>query len=247
MSDDARRGRGRALYEEIRARVLDGTHAAGTALPSTRALAAERGLSRTTVSAVYDQLAADGFIETRAGAASRVAEGVRPRSMASARPERSTAEGAPALNSRRLSADRGIAEAAYSLECTLALRGGSDPDAGHRHHRLQLQLRRHEGRGRCVHERHDQREFLGRLAREPLVMREHLGCLGGWVHHEAGVHRRDLMQAEGEPGHHAEVASPAAQRPEQLGVLVLVRHADAAVGQHDLGVDEVVAGQPVLA
>ncbi len=48
----------------------------GAALPSTRALAAERGLSRATVTLVYEQLAADGFIETRTGAASRVAAGV---------------------------------------------------------------------------------------------------------------------------------------------------------------------------
>lgn len=104
MSDDARRGRGRALYEEIRARVLDGTYAAGTALPSTRTLAAERGLSRTTVSAVYDQLAADGFIETRAGAASRVSQGIRPRNLASARPERISPESAPGPGFRGLSA-----------------------------------------------------------------------------------------------------------------------------------------------
>ncbi len=45
-------------------------------MPSTRALAAERGLSRATVTLVYEQLAADGFIETRTGAASRVAAGV---------------------------------------------------------------------------------------------------------------------------------------------------------------------------
>lgn len=78
-----------ALYDEIRARIVDGTFAPGTALPSTRALAAERGLSRTTVSAVYEQLAADGFIDTRAGAASRVAAGVhppRPRGPQDARP-----------------------------------------------------------------------------------------------------------------------------------------------------------------
>ncbi len=67
------RGRGRALYEEIRARMADGTYGPGTALPSTRACAAERGLSRTTVSAVYEQLAAEGFIDTRPGAPSRVA------------------------------------------------------------------------------------------------------------------------------------------------------------------------------
>jgi GntR family transcriptional regulator/MocR family aminotransferase len=69
------RGRGRALYEEIKARILDATYAAGTELPSTRACGAERGLSRTTVSAVYEQLASEGFIETHPGALSRVAAG----------------------------------------------------------------------------------------------------------------------------------------------------------------------------
>lgn len=70
-----RPSRSRALYEEIRARIADGTFAPGLALPSTRALAAERGLSRATVTLVYEQLAADGFIETRIGASSRVAPG----------------------------------------------------------------------------------------------------------------------------------------------------------------------------
>ena len=65
----------RTLYEELRARIADGTFSAGALLPSTRALAAERGLSRTTVTSVYEQLAAEGFIETRTGAASRVASG----------------------------------------------------------------------------------------------------------------------------------------------------------------------------
>lgn len=71
------RGQGRALYEEIKARILDGTYAAGAALPSTRAAAAERGLSRTTVTTVYEQLAAQGFIASRPGAGSRVAAGAR--------------------------------------------------------------------------------------------------------------------------------------------------------------------------
>lgn len=72
---ERRTGLSRKLYEEIRARIADGTYVAGERLPSTRALAAERGLSRATVSLVYEQLAADGFIESRAGAASRVAHG----------------------------------------------------------------------------------------------------------------------------------------------------------------------------
>ena len=68
-------GLSRTLYEEMRARIADGTYGVGAALPSTRALAAERGLSRATVTLVYEQLAADGFIATRPGAASRVATG----------------------------------------------------------------------------------------------------------------------------------------------------------------------------
>lgn len=74
-SEPVRRHLGRALYDEIRARIADGTYAAGAPLPSTRSLALERGLSRATVSLVYEQLAADGFIESRAGAVSRVAAG----------------------------------------------------------------------------------------------------------------------------------------------------------------------------
>lgn len=77
MRELSHRGRGRALYEEIKARVLDGTYGAGASLPSTRACAGERCLSRTTVSAVYEQLAAEGFIETRPGASSRVATGAK--------------------------------------------------------------------------------------------------------------------------------------------------------------------------
>lgn len=93
-----RPGLGRALYQEIRDRILDGTHAAGTPLPSTRACAAERGLSRTTVSAVYEQLAAEGYIESRQGAASRVANGAaaqRARADASAGPASTTASPPP--------------------------------------------------------------------------------------------------------------------------------------------------------
>ncbi|MDB6089662.1 MAG: transcriptional regulator, GntR family with aminotransferase domain [Gammaproteobacteria bacterium] len=77
MSDRSHRGRGRALYEEIKARVLDGTYGAGAALPSTRACAAERGLSRTTVSTVYEELASEGFIKTKPGGSSRVAAGAK--------------------------------------------------------------------------------------------------------------------------------------------------------------------------
>jgi GntR family transcriptional regulator/MocR family aminotransferase len=63
----------RQIYQRMRAAVLEGALAAGMRLPSTRVLAAELGLSRTTVLAAYDQLAAEGYIEARVGAGSRVA------------------------------------------------------------------------------------------------------------------------------------------------------------------------------
>ena len=96
-------GRGRALYEEFKARILDGTFAPGSALPSSRACAAERGLSRTTVSAVFEQLAAEGYIHNRAGAAARVAKGLTSRH---AEPARQDAMAPPRISQagRRLMA-----------------------------------------------------------------------------------------------------------------------------------------------
>jgi len=63
----------RQIYHRLRAAVLEGALAAGARLPSTRVLAAELGLSRTTVLAAYDQLAAEGYIESRVGSGARVA------------------------------------------------------------------------------------------------------------------------------------------------------------------------------
>ena len=50
----------------------------GTRLPSTRGLAAELGVSRGVVSAAYDQLSAEGYLDTRQGAPVRVASAARP-------------------------------------------------------------------------------------------------------------------------------------------------------------------------
>jgi hypothetical protein len=55
------------------------------------------------------------------------------------------------------------------------------------------------------------------------------------------------VQAQLEGGDDAEVAAAAAQRPEQVGVLVGRGADSAAVGQHHLGGDEVVDGHAVAA
>ena len=57
--------------------------------------------------------------------------------------------------------------------------------------------------------------------------------------------RPELVEPQLERRDDAEVAAAAAQRPQQVGVLAGARADPAAVGQHDLGRDEVVDGHPV--
>jgi GntR family transcriptional regulator / MocR family aminotransferase len=61
------------LEEQLRDGVRSGRLHAGTALPSTRALAAELGVARGVVVEAYGQLVAEGFLVARRGSATRVA------------------------------------------------------------------------------------------------------------------------------------------------------------------------------
>ena len=64
---------GRALEVELRDAVRTGRLRAGQRLPSTRGLADDLGVARGTVVAVYEQLVAEGWLEARQGAGTRVA------------------------------------------------------------------------------------------------------------------------------------------------------------------------------
>ena len=66
------------LEEQIRDGVRAGRLHAGTALPSTRALAAELGVARGVVVEAYGQLVAEGFLVARRGSATRVARVAPP-------------------------------------------------------------------------------------------------------------------------------------------------------------------------
>src|SRR3979411_3298430 len=63
----------RHLYEHLRPSILGGQVSAGSRLPSTRALAAEMGISRNTVLAAFEQLHAEGYLEGRLGSGTYVA------------------------------------------------------------------------------------------------------------------------------------------------------------------------------
>jgi GntR family transcriptional regulator/MocR family aminotransferase len=62
----------RQLYERLRGAILTGQLESGTRLPSTRTLASELGVSRTTTALAYEQLQLEGYIESRVGDGTRV-------------------------------------------------------------------------------------------------------------------------------------------------------------------------------
>src|SRR5438874_982462 len=63
----------------------------------------------------------------------------------------------------------------------------------------------------------------------------------------SAVDLRNLVQAVLERRDDPEVSATAAQSPEQILVLLIAGHDNLPVGGDDLGRDEVVARQPVLA
>lgn len=78
----------RQIYEALRDQIMALVYGTDGLLPSSRALAGEMGVARSTVTIAYEQLAAEGFIETRHGARPRVARAVveRGRTRATSRP-----------------------------------------------------------------------------------------------------------------------------------------------------------------
>ncbi|WP_235031152.1 MocR-like pyridoxine biosynthesis transcription factor PdxR, partial [Geminicoccus flavidas] len=66
------------ICDAIKGQIRSGLLSPGARLPSTRSLAAEWGVSRTTVTAAYEQLIAEGYLATRQGAPSQVASGLGP-------------------------------------------------------------------------------------------------------------------------------------------------------------------------
>jgi GntR family transcriptional regulator/MocR family aminotransferase len=73
LDRDERNTVAQKICGSLKRQIMGGAYARGASLPSTRALAAELGVSRTTVTAAYEQLLAEGFIEIRQGATALVA------------------------------------------------------------------------------------------------------------------------------------------------------------------------------
>jgi GntR family transcriptional regulator/MocR family aminotransferase len=61
------------VYEALRGEILTGRLGPGARLPSSRSLASDLGVSRTTVMLAYDQLLAEGYVAGRVGSGTYVA------------------------------------------------------------------------------------------------------------------------------------------------------------------------------
>jgi GntR family transcriptional regulator/MocR family aminotransferase len=62
------------IYRQLRRAIIDGRLPPGGRLPPTRELAAQLGVSRTTVTVAYDRLMGEGFITGRVGAGTFVSD-----------------------------------------------------------------------------------------------------------------------------------------------------------------------------
>lgn len=69
---------GRALELALRDAIAEGRLDAGRRLPATRTLAADLGVARATVTDVYAQLVAEGWLEARTGSGTWVARNAEP-------------------------------------------------------------------------------------------------------------------------------------------------------------------------
>jgi len=111
----------RQLYDGYRDAILDGRLRPGQRLPSTRTLAHDLQISRIPVVTAFEQLAAEGYVESRTGAGSFVSSAL-PDHRPSRAEHKSGTRASPPPGPRRVPRDgrRGIA--APWLECSGAFR-----------------------------------------------------------------------------------------------------------------------------
>lgn len=109
-------GASRRIYLSVRDQITSGVYAAGGRLPSSRALADELGVSRTTVTAAYDQLISEGYIQVRQGAKPTVTADGRPSYARSVPPTRETTPQLSAYASRAMALPKHISADQATLQ-----------------------------------------------------------------------------------------------------------------------------------
>jgi len=92
----------RQVYQVLSQLILSGVLRAGTKLPASRSLAQELGLSRNTVITAYEQLLAEGYVDTRTGSGTFVSQTVPDfdSQVFAAVPRARASSGTPTLSAR---------------------------------------------------------------------------------------------------------------------------------------------------
>ena len=111
-----------------------------------------------------------------------------------------------------------------------------------------LRSQRCSGKGGARRDRQQREpavELFGQAGQQLAVPAQHLGGVGQVIEDGPGDDGADIVAPELERRHRAEVAAAAAQRPEQVRVLVLAGGDERAVGQDHVGGQQVVDGEPV--
>lgn len=93
----------KSIVQALKDQIAEGVYRPGDRLPSSRALASQLGVSRTTVSSAFEQLISEGYIQNRQGAANVVAPN-RFRDREQAKDGRKVVEPALSAYARRLAA-----------------------------------------------------------------------------------------------------------------------------------------------
>jgi GntR family transcriptional regulator/MocR family aminotransferase len=79
LNDVPPRQRSAALFDQLRSAILAGRLAAGDRLPTSRELAVELGIARSTIATVYARLVGEGYAEGRIGDGTFVADYHKPK------------------------------------------------------------------------------------------------------------------------------------------------------------------------
>src|SRR5262245_31337857 len=112
------------LYERLRAAILEGQLERGARLPSTRTLASELGISRTTTALAYEQLLLEGYLESRVGQGTVVARQL-PATLLREHLERTREPHGAAPETRSLRLAAGVRRLAEDFSPEPAEEGGS--------------------------------------------------------------------------------------------------------------------------
>ena len=223
------------LEEQLREGVRSGRLHAGTALPSTRALAAELGVARGVVVEAYGQLVAEGFLVAQRGSATRVARVSAAQPLIKAP---STRMPPVRFDLRAESADRAaFPRRAWLAAARRALAAAPDADLGYGRWAgapaLRAALASYLGRARGVVAEPEQVVIASGITQAITLLAAVLGRRGartiivedpGFEHHRTGLERAGLalapvpvdgagLQTAALPAAAAALVTPAHQMP----------------------------------